>query len=115
MEEAHVWDQMRSLVARTRGDVVVTRGSDATLAIGRDGTAYRVESNLPTRIVSAIGCGDCFAAGAALRLASGATLPEMLRLGSACAIANLATPHAAHFEPGDVSALESQQVVRCVS
>ena len=88
----------RSITAETGGRVIVTRGAESTIAIDLGGTAWRVEPERVERAVSPIGCGDSFSAGVAVAMARGMTFSDGLILGSACALANLETAHAAHFE-----------------
>ena len=92
----------RSIAIQIGGSVIVTRGAESTVAIDLDGTAWGVGPARVERAVSPIGCGDSFAAGVAVAMTRGMPFTDVLVLGTACALANLETAHAAHFERGAV-------------
>lgn len=87
----------RSVAEQTQGQVIVTRGQKGTIAVDRGGSAWKVGTVVPQRVISPIGSGDSFAAGVAVGLSRGRPLERLLALGTACAVANVETPHAAHF------------------
>ena len=97
---------MREIVAGGAAWCVVTRG--AAGAVVGDGEAFW--DVVPPRVeaVSAVGSGDAFAAGLALRLAAGEDVPAACAWAAACGAANALTPHAGHLDPADVARLAGQ-------
>lgn len=100
--DAEVRNAARSVAGETDGTVIITRGAASTLAVDAADVVWRVEPLQVERVVSPIGCGDSFSAGVAVAIARGMPMDEALALGTACALANLETPHAAHFTPEGV-------------
>jgi tagatose 6-phosphate kinase len=87
------------------GASIVTMGREGALACnGR--TVWRVT---PPKVeaISAVGSGDAFAAGLALELSLGKSLPEALPLAAACGAANALTALAGHVMPDDVRRLSA--------
>jgi len=85
------------------GASIVTLGSKG--AVASDGRAvWRV---IPPKIaaISAVGSGDAFAAGLTLALSRGQSLPEAMKLASACGAANAMTALAGHLNADDVDKL----------
>ncbi|MBN1610734.1 MAG: 1-phosphofructokinase family hexose kinase [Polyangiaceae bacterium] len=94
--ERDLRDAMGFLVARGARWVVLSDGGEALWAFGQD-VVYRAE---PPRVsvVNPIGSGDCLAAGIACGISRGLSMQDAVRLGMACAAANLATVLPARFE-----------------
>lgn len=102
-DESSVWAAMRELTEQGAGQVVVTAGSNPTLAWdGR--TGWRVTPPA-VRVVNPIGSGDAFTAGLVLRLARGDSLGESCRWGAAAGTANALTLMAGEVEPAEVGRL----------
>ena len=89
------------IAARTRRAVVVTRGLEGAVAIGPDGTAYRVGPPA-VRGPFPVGSGDAFLAGVAIATLRGECFVEALRLGAATAAANSLTRGAGRLDAADV-------------
>lgn len=97
------------LQRRTGGTVVVTDGAAGAVAVGAAGT-WRAHPD-PQPGTFAIGSGDSFFAGLLVALASGASVPDALRAGSAAGSANTRTPGAGVFTRADYdSALDRIEV-----
>lgn len=105
--EAGLVEQARFVNRMTGGAVIITRGSAPTIAIDPRGDGWRVASVRVERPVSPIGCGDSFAAGVAIALSREESIEQWLALGSACAVANVLTPHAAHVDPREVERIRA--------
>jgi 1-phosphofructokinase family hexose kinase len=75
----------REIVARGAGAAVITMRGDGAVAAG-GGRAWQVRAPRED-VVRAIGAGDSFAAGLAVGLARGETLPEALRRAAAAGAA----------------------------
>lgn len=112
--EVDLLERARQLASTTSGRVIITRGGESTIAMDVNGTALRVEPVRVEPVVSPIGCGDSFAAGLAVGLVRRQRFDEALALGTACALANLQTPDAAHFELAAVERWKTSVVVRSV-
>jgi 1-phosphofructokinase family hexose kinase len=84
--EAAVVAAMRELGERGAQWVVVSHGPGALFAWG-DAQLFRFEPP-PVAVVSAIGSGDCLAAGMAWALGRGMTMPDAIRVGMAAAADN---------------------------
>jgi tagatose 6-phosphate kinase len=110
--EPELLECARAVARQTEGRVIVTRGGDSTIAVDQDGSALRVEPLKTERVVSPIGSGDSFAAGVAVALSRRESFQQMLTLGTACAVANVETPHAAHFEADAVKCWRAKVQVR---
>jgi tagatose 6-phosphate kinase len=81
---------------------------DAGLLLGdNSGGLWRIE---PPRIeaVNPIGSGDAMAAGLALSLHQGSSVPDAAVYGTACAAANTLTPTSGEVRPEDVDGLISR-------
>lgn len=89
------------IAARTGGAVIVTQGVEGAVAIGPDGTPYRVGPP-PVRGPFPVGSGDAFLAGVAIATLRGGSFVEALRLGAAAAAANALTRGAGRLDPADV-------------
>jgi tagatose 6-phosphate kinase len=85
---------------------VVTEGkAGATVS---DGTRlWRIRSP-EVQAVNPIGSGDAVAAGLAVALVRGQSMPDACRLAIACGAANAMTPKAGHVLPVDVELLEKK-------
>lgn len=91
-------DAAGTVAKQTGGLVIVTAGNGSTIAVDSEGSLRSVSPMHVEPVVSAIGCGDSFAAGVAVARVRGEPVAAQLALGTACALANLQTPHAAHFD-----------------
>lgn len=81
---------MRELLDRGAQSVLVTSGA-AEILLARQGEPHlgvRWEPFPVDRLINSIGCGDCVAAGIAVRMAEGAPLPEAVAFGLAAAAEN---------------------------
>jgi tagatose 6-phosphate kinase len=104
MDEALV-GAMRRHVPKL-GALVVTLGAGG--ALGCDvRSCWRVRSPKVVA-VSAVGSGDAFAAGLAVGLSEGQSLPEAMKLAVACGAANAMTAKAGFLEKSVVSGLVGQ-------
>ena len=86
------------------GAVVITGGAEG--AVASDGRSFwRIE---PPRVkaISAVGSGDAFAAGLAVGLLAGRSLPDACAYGAACGAANAMTALAGHLRAEDVRELK---------
>ncbi len=86
-------------VLHERGvDVVITRGSQPTLVLDRQGKLRRIP---PMRLqaVNTIGCGDAFAAGFLCESATGASLEDAVDRGHATAAMNATTVRPGTIRP----------------
>jgi tagatose 6-phosphate kinase len=99
-------DAMRQLTDRGAQWVVVTRGSESTLAT--NGKSFWSVKTPSVKVISAIGSGDAFAAGLAAATVRGEPMPAALKLASACGSANAKTPYAGHVDAQDVGRLAEQ-------
>ena len=95
------------------GAIIITLGAVGALA--SDGETFWRLMAPKVKAVSAVGSGDAFAAGLALGLERGQTLPEAMALGSACGAANALTDRAGHLNPADVERLRKNVVVKEVA
>lgn len=89
-----VADIARGLLARGISHVVVTDGPEGARMWSEGGSALRA-APFAHGVVNPIGCGDAMMAGVVSAFAAGGGAEEALRLGTACAAANLA-----HVTPG---------------
>ncbi|MET3808784.1 1-phosphofructokinase family hexose kinase [Nakamurella sp. UYEF19] len=85
----------------TRG--VVTAGASGAALATRDGLWWLPAQ--PVQVVNPIGAGDCFAAGAALAMVSGANDVDIVRRGMATASASCETATAGRLDPVRANAL----------
>jgi 1-phosphofructokinase family hexose kinase len=93
----------RTLLARGPEVVILSLGDAGAVAVAAGRALHalvRVE-----RAVNAVGSGDCLLGGAAVALARGQPLDEMLRLGVACGAANAIARETGRFDRGDVDRL----------
>lgn len=89
--------------------VLVTEGARGAWLIAPDGS-WRFE--IPrVRVLNPIGSGDAVTAGIVVGLQRGQSLPEAVRLGIACGVANALTPLAGYLRRADVSRILPR--VRC--
>jgi tagatose 6-phosphate kinase len=107
-DEAALLRATRQIVPEN-GAAIVTHGSKGVVA--SDGA--RVWRMIPPKVraISAVGSGDSFAAGVALGLCRGGTLPEAMALGAACGAANAMTALAGHLNARDVEMLKAKVTV----
>lgn len=104
----------REIAAVTRGAVVITRGLDGAIALGPDGSAFRVGP--PTTHGSfPVGSGDAFLAGLAQATIEGRPFIDALRLGSAAAGANALVRGAGRLDPADVMRLSAEILIEPIS
>ena len=89
--------------------VVLTDGPRGTLAASVEGR-YRI-STVPVQAVNAIGSGDAFAAGLAVALARGESLPEAAAYASAAGSANALTLRAGQVSAQQVQLLRKRVTV----
>ncbi|MDB5356262.1 MAG: tagatose-6-phosphate kinase, phosphofructokinase i [Phycisphaerales bacterium] len=94
------------------GAAIVTMGAQGALA--SDGKHVWRLTPPKVKAVSAVGSGDAFAAGLALGLIRGQSLPESLALASACGAANAMTALAGHVDPQNVERLVSEAAVSAI-
>src|SRR5262249_52667804 len=87
-DRADVLSAIRELIERGAQSVIVTQGKNAILVMEGD-AAWELTPPEVTPVVNPIGCGDCLAAGVAIGLARGDTLPGAVRLGMAAAADNV--------------------------
>lgn len=92
-----------TIVALSRGSqgVVVTNGGQVWEGVLR-----------MDRVVNMMGCGDSLLAGIAAGIVSGATVPEIIRLGIACGAANTQSIGAGFINPILVSKLKTKVKVK---
>lgn len=92
------------IAERTGAAVIVTRGIEGAVAIGPDGTPYRIGPP-PVRGPFPVGSGDAFLAGVTIATLRGEPFVEALRLGAAAAAANALVRGAGRLDPADVERL----------
>lgn len=97
---------MRQMIARGARWIVVTAGKQPTLITNGD-SFWKIETP-SVRTINAIGSGDAFAAGVAVALTRGQSVPDSSTLGVACGAANAMTAHAGHVNPIDVEELSAR-------
>jgi 1-phosphofructokinase family hexose kinase len=104
----------RGIAAISHGAVVITRGLDGAIALGPDGSVFRVGP--PTTHGSyPVGSGDAFLAGLAQATIEGRPFVEALRLGSAAAGANALLRGAGRLDPADVVRLSAEILIEPMS
>ncbi len=107
--------QLRSALLETvpkEGAAVVTLGAAGSAA--SDGrSSWRISSPI-VRAVSAVGSGDAYAAGLAIGLSRGLSLPDACALGSACGAANAMTALAGHVDPIAAERLQKGVLIESV-
>lgn len=112
--EIHSDEDVRTAIAelQRRGAqwVVVTHGQD-DIWIAAAGDYYRAKPLPVEKVVNAIGCGDCFAAGIAWGLAQGREPLTAIRYGIAAAAENLGTLLPARLDPQRVVERAAQVVI----
>lgn len=112
-DETSVWRAMQEVGEQGAGNVVVTAGSERTLAWdGQRGWRVR-----PPRVqaVNPIGSGDAFTAGLVWRLIQGDDLGEACRWGTAAGAANALNQLAGEVERGEVERLAAEVLVERAS
>lgn len=82
---------------------VVTAGASGAALATREGLWWLPAQ--PVRVINPIGAGDCFAAGAALAMVSGANDVDIVRRGMASASASCETATAGRLDPVRANAL----------
>jgi tagatose 6-phosphate kinase len=92
----------RVLRAMGAAEVVVTMGMLGSVVLGSDGKAWRI-GPAPEHGPYAVGSGDSMLGGILAALATGATVREAARHGSAAATANALQPGQGHVDPADVA------------
>lgn len=85
--EEKLLDCMRQLTSLGAQWVLVSRGAQPAVLVSAT-EAYRI-SSLRLPAVNPIACGDCLAAGVAVAVEQGATVPEAVRYGVATAAENV--------------------------
>jgi fructose-1-phosphate kinase PfkB-like protein len=100
----------REIVARGAGAAVITLRGDGAVAVS-GGRAWQVRAPRED-VVRAIGAGDSFAAGLAVGLARGATLPEALRTAAAAGAATALHAGTGLGTPQEVARLLEHTEVR---
>jgi fructose-1-phosphate kinase PfkB-like protein len=93
---------------RSGGDVVLTDGAAGSVALTRDGEAWRAGRG-STFGAYPVGSGDCYLGGLLSALDAGESIDRALALAAACAGANAATPGAALFDV-DVAVSDRESV-----
>jgi tagatose 6-phosphate kinase len=101
--ESGVRAAMREMIACGARWVIVTSGTAPTLL--SDGARFWKVATPQVSAANPIGSGDALAAGLAVGLVRGQTVPDACLLGVACAAANAMTPHAGHVRSGDIDQL----------
>ncbi|WP_196073324.1 1-phosphofructokinase family hexose kinase [Nakamurella alba] len=96
----------KELHARGARRAVVTAGS-AGAALATDDGSWWLEA-VRVDAVNPIGAGDCFAAGAALALTTGASDVDVVRRGMAAATASVEHPVAGRLDPARAAGLFEQ-------
>ena len=91
------------LHAKGAENILVTRDGPCAFAFWDRECVRIISPNL--KVANPIGSGDAFAAGIAAAWLFGKKLPEMLKLGMACAGANVLTPLAGTLRLADVKVL----------
>jgi 1-phosphofructokinase family hexose kinase len=97
-------DAMRSLNRRGAQWVVITQGSRPVWVTSAD-AAYRFHPLPVETVVNPIGCGDVMTAAIAWSIRSGRNMLDAVRLGLACARANLQHLLPGRFDPTGVHQL----------
>lgn len=85
---------------------IITQGKAGSIV--SDGKRFWNMVAPQVQVVSAIGSGDAYAAGVAVAVVRGQSLPEAAKLGVACAISNAMIPVAGHLRREDVERLLPQ-------
>ena len=98
--EAAALAAARAIAELTGGAVVVTRGLDGAIVREDSGASWRI-GGPPERGRYPVGSGDSLLAGLAVGLASGFSLPEAARRGSAVGAANALVPGQGELDPAD--------------
>jgi 1-phosphofructokinase family hexose kinase len=114
ISDAEVAATTREIAAVTHGAVVITRGLDGAIALGPDGSVFRVGAPT-TRGSYPVGSGDSFLAGLAQATIEGRSFVEALRLGSAAAGANALVRGAGRLDPADVVRLSAEILIEPMS
>jgi tagatose 6-phosphate kinase len=94
--ESDLRDAMAFLVARGARWVVLSDGGESLWVLG-EGVYYRAVPP-SVSVVNPIGSGDCLAAGIACGIRQGLSVRDAVRLGMACAAANVRSLLPARFE-----------------
>jgi tagatose 6-phosphate kinase len=106
---ADIREGIAAIVARGARWVIVTDGAAQTI-LGDGKTFWRLQTPR-VKAISPIGSGDALAAGLAMGIAKGMSLPDACVLGVACGTANATTDLAGHVESEAVEALRAKIVM----
>jgi tagatose 6-phosphate kinase len=102
--DAALRDAIKRLIALGPKWAVITEGKAG--AIVSNGEQFWRVRPPEVKAINPIGSGDSVAAGLAVAILRGQTLPDAARLAIACGAANAITPTAGLVRPDDVAALE---------
>ena len=105
-------DAAKALIDSGCAMVVVSRGEPGVIAINDQEILIASINTVTTPILGTVGCGDALVAGMAVARLQDKGFVEMLRLGVACATANLATPEPGIIEPERVEFYKSQVQIK---
>jgi tagatose 6-phosphate kinase len=97
---------MQQLLARGADQAIISDGARPVFCTNGRSTWRLMPPDIQP--ISAIGSGDALAAGLAIGIKQQMDLPEAVKLGVACAVANALTPDAGHLDPAEVRRLQSQ-------
>ena len=92
-------DAVRTLQKRGARWVVVTDGSRPTYVADPEGGETWLPTPTPRQVVNPLGCGDAMAAGIAVGLRRGLSVPDAVRLGQIAAMRNLEQPYPGRPDP----------------
>jgi 1-phosphofructokinase family hexose kinase len=94
--------------------VVISLGHQGVIALNSQHTLSVSIKSINTPIKSTIGCGDALVAGMAIGRLQNLEFPEMIRLGLACASANLASAEPGIIEPDLVDQYKNQALINSI-
>jgi 1-phosphofructokinase family hexose kinase len=97
---------IRSMIDMGAQWAVVTHGASVTIV--SDGREFWRIATPKVDAINPIGSGDSVAAGIAMGLIDGASVPDACALGVACGAANAMTELGGHVNPDDVERLRGQ-------
>lgn len=105
---ASIIDAGKTLVDSGCPAIIISRGQQGVIAINSQDTLLITVKSINEPIQSTIGCGDALVAGIAIGRLKNLEFNEMVRLGVACASANLASTEPGIIEPNLVNYYKSQ-------
>jgi tagatose 6-phosphate kinase len=111
LDTGHVADVARRIQARGIAQVVVSRGEQGVVGLGRDGRVWRARTVLDRPVIDAVGSGDALAAGLVVALAREEPFPSALALGVACGAANTLVAGAGRCQVSDIDRLWAKAIV----